>query len=804
MLITKYSMDNKIIEKVDSIILNYGKEKKMLIPILQQIQNEFNYLPQKALDYVSENTDIKLSDIYGVSTFYSQFKHKKAGRHLIKVCEGTACHVKGAQQVNKAYKRSLGIEDGKDTDSDNMFTVDKVSCLGCCTIAPVVQIDNITYGHVEIEQVEETIEDFKLAKDSKSDNKSLDKIDIKQSQGEIRIGLGSCCIASGSADIKAELETTLKSNKIIAVVKQVGCVGVCNQVPLMEILKPNEQTYFYVNIKEGEVKNIIQRHFVSNNIVNRVKNTFYNFFERITTNSIPEKTIRYPKNKRDTPVSKFLEYQVNIATEHRGVLKPYDLDEYMKLGGFVALKKCLEQMKPIDLVEIIKQSGLRGRGGAGFPTGLKWEMVHNMETSEKYVICNGDEGDPGAFMDRMLLESYPFRVIEGLIIAAYAVKSSKAILYIRAEYPLAVERIKEAINICRNKGIIGYNIFNSKYSIDVKIFEGAGAFICGEETALITSIEGNRGIPKMRPPYPSEKGLWGKPTLINNTETFSMVPWIVKNGAEKFSEIGTVNSKGTKVFALAGKINRGGLIEVPMGISIRKIVYDIGGGIANGKRLKAVQIGGPSGGCIPTTLIDTPIDYESLTEVGAMMGSGGLVVLDETDCMVDIAHYFLSFTQDESCGKCTFCRVGTTRMLEILAKVKSGKAKIKDIDTLEKLAISTKNNSLCGLGKSAPNPVLSTLKYFKDEYLAHINGKCLTGKCLDLIMYSITDDCIGCTICAQKCPTDAIPHKPYEVHAIDNEKCIACDICKQVCPVDAVKIIEKKGSSSLLTLLTPK
>jgi NADH:ubiquinone oxidoreductase subunit F (NADH-binding)/NAD-dependent dihydropyrimidine dehydrogenase PreA subunit len=415
-------------------------------------------------------------------------------------------------------------------------------------------------------------------------------------------------------------------------------------------------------------------------------------------------------------------------------------------------------------------------------------MVKDQNSDEKYIICNGDEGDPGAFMDRMLLESYPFRIIEGMLIAGYATGAGNGIFYIRAEYPLAVKRINEALQICRNEGLIGSKVMSSSFSFDIRIFEGAGAFVCGEETALIASVEGERGIPRMRPPYPAVQGLWGKPTLVNNTETFSLVSWIFRHGAEAFANTGTAGSKGTKVFALAGKVNRGGLIEVPMGITLRQIVEEIGGGIANDRKFKAVQIGGPSGGCIPASMYDLPVDFEELAKVGAMMGSGGLIVLDDTDCMVDIAHYFLSFTQDQSCGRCTFCRIGTTRMLELLGKIRSGKGKTEDITNLENLAKSTQQGSLCGLGKTAPNPVLSTLKYFREEYEAHINGHCPSGKCLPLITYTITDNCIGCTKCAQRCPSDAIGFKPYEIHTIDMEKCIKCDICRQVCPVDAVNV----------------
>lgn len=771
---------------VDKIIAEKGKDSDKVIPILQAIQGKFNYLPEEALKRVCDSTEITESQITGISTFYSQFRHHPVGKHIVKVCVGTACHVKGAKQVYDSFKRELKITEG-DTDADKLFTVEEVACLGCCTIAPVVQIDDVTYGHVETGKVAEIIEDFKnLAPSEEKQVRELTEDGI--SQGEIRIGLGSCCIASGSSGVKEELERTLADSKIKVDVKQVGCVGVCNQVPMLEIHKDGEEPAFYTKIKANEVSEIIKNHFRSENWMSRFKNRFYNYAENLTFSDVPVSSNRYNATEKDTPITEFLKGQVNIATEYRGEIKPSDFEEYKSKYGFEAFVKCLKELSPDEIIAQVEESGLKGRGGAGFPSFIKWNLVKNAQADKKYIICNGDEGDPGAFMDRMLLESYPFRVIEGILIAAYAVGASEGRLYIRAEYPLAVTRIKEGLEICKKEGLIGENILGSNFSFDLKVFEGAGAFVCGEETALIASIEGKRGIPELRPPYPAEKGLWEKPTLINNTETLSLVPFIIRNGAESFKEIGTENSKGTKVFALAGKINRGGLIEVPMGITIRQIVEEIGGGIANGKKFKAVQIGGPSGGCIPAEMADTTIDFDSLKEVGAMMGSGGLIVLDESDCMVDIAHYFLSFTQEESCGRCTFCRIGTRRMLEILEKIKSGKGKLSDLDLLEQLAINTQKGSICGLGKTAPNPVLSTLKYFRHEYEAHIKGECPAGKCENLIRYEINDDCTGCTKCAQRCPVDAIQAKPYELHTVDNELCIKCDICKQICPVDAVEI----------------
>ena len=777
----------KIINFVDGVVAEIGVEPDKVIPILQAIQGKYNYLPEDALKRVCETTTITEAQITGIASFYSQFRHQPVGKHIIRVCVGTACHVKGAKQVFDGFRRELGLEKGKDTDDKKLFTVEEVACLGCCTLAPVVQIDDVTYGHVETGKVAEILEDFKnLAPSEEKIVREVKEEGI--SQGEIRIGLGSCCIASGSSGVKEELEKTLAENKIKVDVKQVGCVGVCNQVPMLEIHKKGEEAAYYTKINANEVGDIIEKHFQSKSWMSRFKNRFYNYAENITFSDIPKSSNRYNANEEDTPIAEFLKGQVNIATEYRGEIKPSDYDEYVTKRGFEAFKKCLNDLSADEIISQIEQSGLKGRGGAGFPSAIKWKMVQNAKSEKKYIICNGDEGDPGAFMDRMLLESYPFRIIEGILIGAYAVGANEGRLYIRAEYPLAVKRIKEGLEICKSKGLLGKNILGSDFSFDLKVFEGAGAFVCGEETALIASIEGKRGIPQLRPPYPAEKGLWDQPTLINNTETFSLVPYIIREGAEAFSQIGTEKSKGTKVFALAGKIKRGGLIEVPMGISIKQIVEEIGGGIADGKKFKAVQIGGPSGGCIPASMSDVAIDFDSLKEVGAMMGSGGLIVLDESDCMVDIAHYFLSFTQEESCGRCTFCRIGTQRMLEILEKIKTGKGKLSDLDLLEQLAINTQKGSMCALGGTAPNPVLSTLKYFRHEYEAHINGECPSGKCEKLIRYEINDNCTGCTKCAQRCPVDAIEAKPYELHKVDNELCIKCDICRQICPVDAVEI----------------
>jgi NADH-quinone oxidoreductase subunit F len=784
------STENKdILAETDNIISLTGKDKSAVIPILQSIQSRYNYLPREALKRVCEKSDITPAEITGVASFYSQFRFEPAGRHIVKVCTGTACHVKGAMLVRDAIARYMKLSPGRSTDDQRLFTLENVACLGCCTLAPVVQIDDVTYGHVTPSLSAGVMKDF-LSRGAGGTKRKEIRVPGGELQGEIRVGLGSCCVASGSSEIRDAVEDRVSRDRINVNIKQVGCVGMCHQVPLVEIVTHRNgapDTKLYAKVAPADVKSIIDFHFKPPGLLTRVKNKITRLAEHIQSDDHWEGVERYSIDVREKHVASFLGNQMPIATEHRGVSDPLDIDDYIERGGFRGLKRALS-MEPVEIINEVKESGLRGRGGAGFPTGRKWETTAAQPGDQKILICNGDEGDPGAFMDRMLLESYPFRVIEGMTIAAKAIGAKEGIFYIRAEYPLAVRRINQAIEICTAKGFLGDEIGGNGFSFHVKIKEGAGAFVCGEETALLESIEGKRGFPRLRPPFPAVRGLWGKPTLVNNTETFAMVPYIMDNGGRKFATIGTRESTGTKVFALAGKIKRGGLIEVPMGITIREIVEEIGGGIADGKKFKAVQIGGPSGGCIPYYLSEMAVDFGSLLDAGAMMGSGGLVVLDSGDCMVDMARYFLSFTQSESCGKCTFCRVGTRRMLNILDRLCSGKSSASELDELEKLCHQVKKGSLCGLGKTAPNPVLSTLKYFRDEYEAHLEGRCPTGKCKDLIKYYIDDDCIGCTICSQKCPVDAIGFKPHEKHDIDTALCTKCDICREACPAGAVKI----------------
>jgi len=773
---------------VDQTVARLGRGSEMVIPILQSLQEHYRYLPQAALERVCQLTDITPASITGVSTFYTQFRHRPVGKHIISVCHGTACHVKGSELVHEAIARHLHIGQGADTDPEGLFTVEPVACLGCCTLAPVIQIDGLTYGRLTPSMIPEVISDFLEHGTNGVANRQAQAIAHRGPVGEIRIGLGSCCVAQGSGKVHDSIDRLLTETGAPAVVKRVGCVGMCHQTPLVEIVPPEGPSKLFAKVTPENVPAIVLEHFKPRGLLRRVGHTVSRMLDRVLTDEDEDPLVRHAIDVRDPPVCAFLGHQRRLATEASGTIDPLDLNEYRSHDGFVALKRCLSEFASEQLIEEVKASGLRGRGGAGFPTGIKWSRVHAAKGDVKYIICNGDEGDPGAFMDRMLLESFPYRVIEGMAIAARAVGAHEGVFYIRAEYPLAVRRIREALANCEKEGILGKSVLGSDFSLHLTVKEGAGAFVCGEETALLASLEGQRGMPRLRPPFPADRGFRGKPTLVNNVETYSLVPWIFRHGAKAFAALGTPKSKGTKVFALAGKIRRGGLIEVPMGVTIRQIVDEIGGGVGEGRKFKAVQVGGPSGGCVPAELADTPVDYEALTAVGAIMGSGGLVVLDDTDCMVDIARYFLRFTQDQSCGKCTFCRVGTRRMLDIMDRICTGKGRPGDLEDLEQLARSVSAGSICGLGRTAPNPVLSTLRYFRHEYEAHLAGHCPAGKCKELIKYRVTDRCIGCTLCAQQCPVAAIPLTPYRQHSIDLTLCTRCDTCRALCPTGAVVV----------------
>ncbi|MBE7039202.1 MAG: NADH-quinone oxidoreductase subunit NuoF [Ruminococcaceae bacterium] len=591
-------------------------------------------------------------------------------------------------------------------------------------------------------------------------------------RGQILCCGGTGCTSSGCEEIIKEMNFQLKENGLDEEIKVIktGCFGLCALGPIV-IVYP--EGAFYSMVKKEDVKEIVEEHILKGRIVKRL---------------LYQETIADGDNIKSLNDVEFYKKQLRLALRNCGVINPENIDEYIALDGYKALAKVLTEMSQEDVINEIKKSGLRGRGGGGFSTGMKWDFTYKAEGDKKYVACNADEGDPGAFMDRSVLEGDPHSIIEAMAIAAYAVGADQGYIYIRAEYPIAVNRLQIAIDQAREYGLLGKNIFDTDFCFDLEIRLGAGAFVCGEETALITSIEGHRGEPRPRPPFPAVKGLWERPTLLNNVETYANIPVIINKGADWFAGIGTEKSKGTKVFALGGKINNTGLVEVPMGTTLREIVEEIGGGIPGGKKFKAAQTGGPSGGCIPASLMDTPIDYDSLISIGSMMGSGGLIVMDEDNCMVDIAKFFLEFTVDESCGKCTPCRIGTKRLYEILDKITKGQGTMEDLDKLEKLCNDIKASSLCGLGQTAPNPVLSTLRYFRDEYEAHVRDKvCPAGVCKDLLKYTIIEDkCIGCSICAKNCPVGAITGEIKHPFTINTDKCIKCGVCEGKCPKKAI------------------
>ncbi|MDW7668731.1 MAG: NADH-quinone oxidoreductase subunit NuoF [Bacillota bacterium] len=582
---------------------------------------------------------------------------------------------------------------------------------------------------------------------------------------KIKVGLGSCGIAAGGRKVLKSLQDQAEKYNLDVEIEETGCIGMCFFEPIVDIVT-DEGTYSYGFVDEDIAREIIEKH--------------------INKDQVLEDNLIYTSEKPPNYTKK----QHKIALENCGVINPEKIEEYIEKGGYQGITKVLKEMSQEDVIQEIKDSGLRGRGGAGFPTWFKWNAALQSKGNQKYMVCNADEGDPGAFMDRSVLEGDPHRIIEGMLIGGYAMGASEGIIYCRAEYPLAIERLEKAMAQAKENSYLGKNILGTDFTFNLRIKKGAGAFVCGEETALIESLEGKRGMPRLKPPFPAQSGYWREPTNINNVETLANVPWIISKGAEAFASVGSEKSKGTKVFALSGKIKNGGLVEIPMGMTLREVIFDIGGGIKKDKKFKAVQMGGPSGGCIPAELLDTPVTYENINATGAIMGSGGMVVMDETTCMVDIAKFFLDFTCKESCGKCTYCRIGTKRMLEILERISKGEGKIEDLDELEQLGNSIKDGSLCGLGQTAPNPVLTGLRYFRDEYEAHIvDKKCPAKKCEALLTYTIDPEkCTGCTLCARNCPTDAISGRLKETHKIDQDLCIKCGNCYDVCNFDAVNV----------------
>jgi NADH-quinone oxidoreductase subunit F len=760
---------------VDAVIAECGNEGSATIPILQKVQKELRYLPKSVIAYIAEKTGIPEIQLYGVATFYTQFRLSPVGDHIIKVCHGTACHVAGAQNISDALGEVLGVPAKGGTTDDKFYTVESVACVGCCSLAPVVMIDEEVHGKLSRPKMGKVAKDFRDRAEGKVGEAGdpFAKLDFAgpvtgdRAITSIKVGLGSCGIASGARAIFDFFEAAKNKYGLNLNIEVVGCNGMCHREPLVDLISRDGVVTHYGEVNEAIAKKILVDHVGGGK----------------------------PFEKKVIDVSgggaedAFLSKQKHSVLINCGRIDPEKIEEYEAVGGYGALSKVLDGMSQDEVIDEVKRSGLRGRGGAGFSTGMKWGFAKQAKSEMKYIVCNADEGDPGAFMDRSVLESDPHRILEGMIIAAYAIGASKGYIYCRAEYPLALKRLDIAIEQAKKKNYLGDDILGKGFSLDIKVKEGAGAFVCGEETALIASIEGKRGMPRVRPPFPANSGIWEKPTNINNVETFANVPTIINEGADAFSGIGTDKSKGTKVFALAGDIKRGGLVEVPMGAPLSEVIEEIGGGTASGLPVKAIQLGGPSGGCIPAKLMNTIVDYDAVNATGAIMGSGGMVVMDTKSCMVDIAKFFLDFTQNESCGKCTFCRIGTRRMLEILTRITKGEGREGDIELLEELSCRIKDSSLCGLGQTAPNPVLTTIKYFRSEYEAHIkDGKCPAGKCKDLITFSISDKCIGCGACIKVCAVSAIAGEKKKLHVIDQDKCTRCGACEQICPVDAVDV----------------
>ena len=733
---------------MEGILRKYQDDPTSLIMILQQAQSIYGYLPQEVIYHVAERTGNSPAKVMGVATFYSYFRLKPMGTYQIMLCDGPACHVNGSERIRTAITQELGIGNGETTE-DGMFTLNEVACLGCCSLAPVMMINGDTYGNLTPEK---TI-------------KILRKLRERESGQGIRIlvGQGSCGVSAGAARVAKVLSGHMTATDSFTV-ETTGCIGMCYLEPIVDIYEGDKLLHRLVRVTETDALGIVEA-------------VRKNDFSKLEAMFISDEDAR------------FLKKQKRVALRNCGVVNPTSIDDYINHDGYKALDKAL-QMEPEQVIEEIKVSGLAGRGGAGFPTWFKWDAARKAEGENKYLICNADEGDPGAFMDRAVIESDPHTLIEGMLIGAYAIGASEMFVYIRAEYPLAVERLGHAIEQARSRGLLGENILGSGFSCDLNIKIGAGAFVCGEETALIESMEGKRGMPRLKPPFPAQSGYLNEPSNINNVETFANVAWIIQNGGAAFSAMGTENSKGTKVFALTGKVQRGGLVEVPMGKSLKDVIFDIAGGIKDGRKYKAVQMGGPSGGCIPAALQDTPIDYKALSATGAIMGSGGMVVMDDSTCMVNIARFFLDFTARESCGKCVPCRIGTTRMMEILNRICDGQGQEGDIELLEELCLSIKDGSLCGLGQTAPNPVLTTIRYFRDEYEAHIRDKkCPACECSALLTISIDPaKCTGCTVCARKCPVECISGERKEPHVIDQAACIKCKQCVSSCKFGAIVV----------------
>jgi NADH:ubiquinone oxidoreductase subunit F (NADH-binding)/NADH:ubiquinone oxidoreductase subunit E len=779
----------------DSVIRQYKNDPANLIMILQDIQTKLNYLPQEAIEHVSKSLSLPTSQVHAVATFYKSFSLKPRGRHKIDICEGTACHIRGASILMSQISEQLDLKGGE-TTADGQYTLNSVHCVGACAMGPVVVIDGEYHGEMtaakltkELKQCGTDCKDESTAGKEKFKSsltgaiktpeqfKQMQQSLIKKlapNERRILVCCGTGCLAKGGMKVaealSRELEFPKTDTRVTLGLKRVGCHGLCEKGPLL-IMHP--EGIFYAGVTPEDVPEIVKETVMEGKTIDR---------------------LLYRSEKDQDSIEQYSEIpfykgQFKIALRHVGLINPLDIGDYIAHGGYNAFVKTLTSMEPEQIISAVEHSGLRGRGGGGFPAGRKWRTAVSIESSERYVICNGDEGDPGAFMDCSIMEGDPHAVIEGMLICAHAVRSAKGFIYVREEYPRALTHLQLALDQAYAAGLLGNNILGTDFSFAIKIVRGAGAFVCGESTALMQSVQGNVGEPRAKYIRSAERGLYERPTVLNNVETFVNLPVIIENGPEWFSAYGTKESSGTKVFSVVGKVKNTGLVEVPMGTTLRQIIFDICGGIKDNKAFKAVQTGGPSGGCLPGSKLDLPVDFDTLTREGSMMGSGGMIVMDQNTCMVDVARYFTDFLTQESCGKCSACRLGLEQLHSILEQICRGEGQEEDLTRIEKLLHVLENASLCGLGKSAPNPVRSTLKHFREEYMAHIAEKrCPAGVCRALISYEITDLCTGCRRCARQCPQNAISGNKKEKHFIDQELCNRCGLCINLCNFKAILV----------------